>query len=160
MKEIYLSLPVLQYSQAQQLPLEYLRVYLGVRSWVKRKFFSVTEHVTKKATGLKVDADFFKSQELWIWRLVLASYWNSFIDEVMLQMLQRLVPSCLLSKGKESLEKLNSWNYDNDCISTKVVPGALSQKRYKNLAEGSLPTVAACILLWAAYGEGNWICSA
>jgi len=44
-------------------------------------------------------------------------------------MCQRLIPSYLLSKVKESLEKLNTRSYNNDSISTKVMPEVVSQKK-------------------------------
>lgn len=66
-------------------------------------------------------------------------------------MLQRLIPPCLLSKGKKIIENSNTWNYDNDFIRTKVMPEVLSPKKSKqkktNMTEDSMPAVATCIFL-------------
>lgn len=71
-------------------------------SWQPRlclQIFFLTNDGPSSQLDLKLEAYFQNSR---IWNLVMACCWNSFIDEMMLQMLQRLIPPCLLSKEKIS----------------------------------------------------------
>lgn len=146
------------------------------------KFFSVAEHITKQASltakhlspdiffnrwwpeqpaGLKAGSRFskFKSceSEDYLWHVierVLLMRWCSrcFRDWLHLVFCPK---------------KKNHWGNWRHGIMIMIpsVPRRcqkLSHKkvREKNMTEGFLPTVAACILLWPAYAEGHLSCGA